>query len=83
MAAERISLSLPCRGSPAYTGVWRDLGIQKRKTEIDWQIGVIIRAADEQGIEVPRLKCLKRIVEEIEDGSRRQSWGNLRELADA
>lgn len=64
-----------------HTGVWRDLAVHKRPTEIDWQVGEVIRQADELGQDVPNLKALNTIVKEIEAGARRQDWNNLVALA--
>ncbi|WP_210495246.1 ketopantoate reductase family protein [Microvirga antarctica] len=64
-----------------HTGVWRDLAIHKRPTEVDWQVGEIIRLADQIGQDVPNLKTLRQIIKEIEEGARSQSWANLQSLA--
>ena len=60
-----------------HTGVWRDLKIHRRKTEVEWQVGAVIRVAESAGIDVPRLRRLKSVVEDIENGTRGQSWESL------
>ena len=63
-----------------HTGVWRDLKIHKRKTEVDHQAGAIIVKAEEVGVEVPLIRRLKATVEAIERGEREQSFECLKEL---
>ncbi|MBS7707182.1 ketopantoate reductase family protein [Chelatococcus asaccharovorans] len=63
-----------------HTGVWRDLKIHRRKTEVEFQVGAVIRIADDVGVPVPHLKRLKMIVESIENGERTQDWGALYDI---
>ncbi|WP_262032184.1 ketopantoate reductase family protein [Microvirga sp. Mcv34] len=65
-----------------YTGVWRDLKIHRRKTEVDWQIGRVIQAAETVGRSVPHLRRLKSVVESIEAGHCAQSWDALYSIAE-
>jgi len=51
------------------TGVWRDLAIHKRPTEVDFQIKPVIELAQERGVAVPHLRRLYDVVKTIEDGS--------------
>jgi 2-dehydropantoate 2-reductase len=59
------------------TGIWRDLAIHKRKTEVDRLIGPVIEFARERGIATPGLSRLVVIVKEIESGERALGLGNL------
>jgi 2-dehydropantoate 2-reductase len=59
------------------TGVWRDLAIHKRRTEIDRQIGPVIAFGRERGVGTPGLSRLVAVVEEIEDGARPLGLDNL------
>jgi 2-dehydropantoate 2-reductase len=61
----------------AYTGVWRDLAIFKRPTEVDYQIKPVIDLAREKGIAVPHLERLHAIVTAIERGDCAQSFDLL------
>jgi 2-dehydropantoate 2-reductase len=63
------------------TGVWRDLAVHKRKTEVDRLVGAVIEVAAERGIAVPGVRRLVDLVHEIEEGRRQQSLANLDELA--
>ena len=64
-----------------HMGIWRDLAIKKRKTEVDMQTAVIVAKGQEQGIPTPVNAAVLRIIHEIEDGKRGMGWGNLAEVA--
>lgn len=63
------------------TGVWHDLAVRKRKTEIDARVGELIKIGKEKGLEMPLNEALFRMIKEIEDGKREMRWENLDELA--
>lgn len=63
-----------------HSGVWRDLAIRKRRTEVDAQIAAVVRAGRRHGIACPKLAALVRMIHEIEDGTRPLCDDNLREL---
>ncbi|WP_127753633.1 2-dehydropantoate 2-reductase [Devosia sp. 1566] len=62
-----------------HSGVWRDIAVRKRKTEVDAQFAIIIDLAKEAGVEAPITKRLVELVHEVENG-RPQSWDVLDEL---
>ena len=51
-----------------HSGIYRDLAVRKRKTEVDPQIGIITTLGHEAGIAVPALACLVGLIHDIEDG---------------
>jgi 2-dehydropantoate 2-reductase len=59
------------------TGVWRDLAIHKRKTEIDEMIGAVRKVAREHAVATPLLDALTAMVHEVEDGKRELGYHNL------
>jgi len=59
------------------TGIWRDLAIHKRKTEVDRLIGPVIEIGRERGVATPGLSRLVAVVKEIEDGRRPLGLHNL------
>lgn len=65
------------------SGVWRDLAVRKRKTEIDSQIAEIVRVARACGAQAPVTEILIRLIHEIEAGTRAIARENLLEFADA
>ncbi|HEX3984726.1 MAG TPA: ketopantoate reductase C-terminal domain-containing protein, partial [Acidisoma sp.] len=71
------------RSAKSHSGIWRDLAVRKRKTEVDAQLGPIVRLAAEHGIETPVTARLIGMIHEIEDGARPLSSDNLDELARA
>lgn len=56
-----------------HSGIWRDLAVRKRKTEVDAQIGVMVELGREASIPVPTLARLVELIHDIEDGKRAQS----------
>jgi 2-dehydropantoate 2-reductase len=63
-----------------HSGVWRDLAVHKRRTEVDAQIGVIAELAAEVGVEVPAIRRLVQLVQDVEAGRRPQSHETFEEL---
>jgi len=62
------------------TGVWRDLVVRRRKTEVDYRIGDLVRRGAARGLPMPLNSTLLRMIHEIEDGKRAMVPENLREL---
>ncbi len=63
-----------------HSGVWRDLAIRKRRTEVDAQIAPIVAIGAKHGIPCPALANLVAMIHAIEAGRRPQSDANLPEL---
>jgi 2-dehydropantoate 2-reductase len=64
-----------------HSGVWRDLAVRKRRTEVDVQIAPIAEVGKAHGINCPAVEGLVAMIHEIEGGKRRLSDANLTELA--
>jgi 2-dehydropantoate 2-reductase len=64
-----------------HSGVWRDMAVRKRRTEVDAHFVPIVERADQLGLEVPLLRGMIEMIHEIEDGRRAFSGENLDELA--
>jgi len=64
-----------------HSGVWRDLAIRKRRTEVDVQIAPIAEIGATHGIACPSVKALVAMIHEIEAGKRPMTDDNLMELA--
>jgi 2-dehydropantoate 2-reductase len=62
------------------TGVWRDLAVRKRKTEVDGIIGETVKQGDNLMISLPRLKRLIEMIHEMEDGKRKMDIKNFQEI---
>lgn len=65
----------------SHSGVWRDLAVRKRPTEVEPMIGAVVREAAAHGIETPLLARLIAMIHEIEDGRRPLDRANIDELA--
>ncbi len=65
------------RSAKSHSGVWRDLAVRKRKTEVDAQIAVIARLGAEDGVPTPLVSRLVELVHDVEAGRRRQEWETL------
>jgi len=63
-----------------HSGIWRDIAIRKRRTEVDAQLVPILAMAEDQGLACPSLTALIDMIHAIEDGKKIQSDKNLLEL---
>lgn len=63
-----------------HTGIWRDLKVSRRKTEVEFLTGELIRRAGERGRSLPLNAAMARMIAEIEQGQRSQAWENLLQL---
>jgi 2-dehydropantoate 2-reductase len=64
-----------------HSGVWRDLAIRHRRTEVDAHFVPIVTYASELGLSVVLLKRMIEMIHDIEEGRRTFSASNLNELA--
>ena len=63
-----------------HTGIYRDLAVRKRKTEVDPQVGAVAQIAAGHGIDAPLLNRLVELIHDIEDGRREMSSDTFHEL---
>ena len=63
-----------------HTGIYRDLAVRKRKTEVDPQVGTVAQIAQGHGIDTPLLRRLVELIHDIEDGRRDMSADTFHEL---
>jgi 2-dehydropantoate 2-reductase len=66
-----------------HSGVWRDLAIRKRRTEVDVQIAPIAEIGKQHGIDCRATRGLVAMIHEVEEGRRPMTDDNLLELARA
>jgi len=69
------------RSAKSHSGVWRDLAIRKRPTEVDAQLGIVVSLGAEAGVPTPLTARLVDLIHEVERGARPQSLGTLDALA--
>lgn len=68
-------------GAKTHSGVWRDLAVRKRRTEVDAQIGVMVGLAKESGVPAPTIARLVDLIHDVEEGRRPQSKETFMALA--
>ena len=69
------------RSAKSHSGIWRDLAIRKRRTEVDAQLGPVVEAAAHLGLAAPLTRRLITMIHQIEDGNRPLDRANLVALA--
>jgi 2-dehydropantoate 2-reductase len=83
-AAARKSLAdlaeFNSKTAKTHTGIYRDLAVRKRKTEVDPQVGTVAQIAAGHGIDTPLLRRLVELVHDIEEGRRDMSPETFHEL---
>jgi len=69
------------RSAKSHSGIWRDLAVRKRPTEVDAQLGIVVTLGAEAGVATPLTARLVALIHEIERGERAQSFEALDALA--
>ena len=62
------------------SGIWRDIAVRKRPTEVPTQYGPVIDAARRHGIEVPLLESMVSLIGRLEKGDIAMSEQHLSDL---
>ncbi len=62
------------KSAKTHSGIWRDLAVRKRRTEVDPQLGAIVEAGKSVQVATPLTERLIALVHEIEAGQRAQGW---------
>ncbi len=65
-----------------HSGIWRDLAVRKRTTEVDPQIGIIAQLGAQAGVQTPAIEVLVALIHDIEDGRRPMAFETLKVLLD-
>ena len=60
-----------------HSGIWRDLAVRKRRTEVDPQLGPILVHGLETDVPTPLTARLIDLIHDIENGNRSQDVSNL------
>ena len=69
------------KSAKTHSGIWRDLAVRKRPTEVDPQLGIVAMLGKESGVPTPLTTRLVELIHEIERGKRPQSLATLDALA--
>jgi 2-dehydropantoate 2-reductase len=62
------------------SGIWRDLAVRRRRTEVDYQIGEVIAIGRARGIDLPLNVRLVELIHDLEAGRRSMDPANVAEL---
>lgn len=71
------------RSAKSHSGIWRDLAVRKRPTEVDAQLGIVVHLGREAGVPTPLTARVVELIHEIERGERELVIANLDVLAEA
>jgi 2-dehydropantoate 2-reductase len=69
------------KSAKTHSGIWRDLAIRKRPTEVDAQLGLVVSLGAAAGVPAPLTSAVVQLIHEIERGERTQSMEALDALA--
>lgn len=65
------------------TGIWRDLAVRHRPTEVDCQVGALVERGRKVGLPMPRNRRLVDLVHDLEADRRSMGWETVEELGAA
>ena len=68
------------KSAKTHSGIWRDLAVRHRPTEVDAQLGPIVTCGARVGVPTPTTRELIAMIHEIESGARPLQTRNLAEL---
>ncbi len=68
------------RSAKTHSGIWRDLAVRKRPTEVDAQLGIVVTLGAQSGVPTPLTARLVALIHEVEHGERPQSLDTLNAL---
>jgi 2-dehydropantoate 2-reductase len=71
------------KSAKSHSGIWRDLAVRKRRTEVDAQLCPVVEEGSAHGVPTPVNARLIAMIHQIEDGARPLDRANLAELARA
>jgi 2-dehydropantoate 2-reductase len=69
------------KSAKTHSGIWRDLAVRKRPTEVEAQLGIIVRLGREAGVPAPLTARLVELIHDVERGARPMSLATLNALA--
>ena len=83
-AARERAMSIIARHYRAHsktkTGIWRDLAVRRRKTEVGALLGATVLRAQKLGLAMPLTERLIAMIADLETGRRVMTWDNVDEL---
>ncbi|MES2304313.1 MAG: 2-dehydropantoate 2-reductase [Gemmatimonadota bacterium] len=71
------------KSAKTHSGIWRDLAVRKRPTEVDAQLGIVVTLGAEAGVATPLTAKVVELIHDIEAERRPLSLDTLDTLANA
>jgi len=71
------------KSAKTHSGIWRDLAVRIRPTEVDAQLGAVVSLGREAGVPTPLTERVVGLIHDIERGDRPQSLETLNALTAA
>ena len=68
------------KSAKTHSGIWRDLAVRRRRTEVDAQLGWVVHFGKVHGVPTPITARLVDLVHDLEEGRRTLSRDHVREL---
>ena len=68
------------RSAKSHSGIWRDLAVRKRPTEVDAQLGIVVTLGALAGVPTPLTARVVALIHDVERGARPQSLATLGEM---
>lgn len=68
------------KSAKSHSGIWRDLAVRRRPTEVDAQLGPIVEIGAQHGVPTPITARLIALIHDIEAGRREMALALLDEL---
>ena len=65
------------KSAKTHSGIWRDLAVRKRRTEVDPQLGPIVTFGQQYGVPTPITARLIELIHDVEAGRQPQSLATL------
>ncbi len=69
------------KSAKTHSGIWRDLAVRKRPTEVDAQLGIVVALGAAAGVPTPLTARVVELIHQVERGERPQSLETLDALA--
>lgn len=60
-----------------HSGMWRDIAVRRRKTELDTLLLPVLEAGRQEGVDMPLNALMAELIRDLETGQRRQGWENF------
>lgn len=58
------------RSAKTHSGIWRDLAVRRRRTEVDAQVGWVVHFGQVHGVPTPLSSLVLQLIHDLEDGRR-------------